>query len=108
MNEIGGTTIVVYGEGEAEVFEKLKGQILTGIKLGLWPDSSAVIINGDNLNSSVVEKTAKLFSVKLDDLGEKVDFEQVEKGTSFHVETAAKFHKAPEPGQLLGTLHMHT
>jgi len=102
--------VTVYGIDEAEVLEKLREQVKIGATLGLWPDSAAVIINGDDLNNkgAVEKKAAKLFNVKLDELGEKVDFEQVEEGVTFHVGVAARYSKAPVAGELLGTLHLHT
>lgn len=92
---MGGTTIVVYGKSQEEVLRKLKEQVLIGSDLGLYPDSSAVLISS--------EEKAKLFDVSDDG-----DFTEVEKGIIFHVGVAARFHKAPEQGEILGTLHMHT
>lgn len=110
---MGGTTITVYGETEIEVLDKLREQVKRGVDLGLGPDSEAVIINGDDLKATLggqsVEKIkAKLFSVKLDEREMTVEFEEVEKGRIFHVGIAARYSKPPEPGQLLGTLHLHT
>lgn len=100
---MGGTTIVVYGKLESDILQKLREQIIIGARIGLWPDSVAVIINGDDMKAA-----AKLFSVRLDDTEKKVDFEQVDKGSTFHVGVAAKYYKAPAAGQLLGTLHLHS
>ncbi len=110
---MGGTTITVYGATETEVLDKLREQVKGGCELGLYPDSEAVIISGDDLEAvsggqSVEKIKAKLFSVKLDEREMTVEFEEVEKGRIFHVGTAASYSKAPEPGQLLGTLHLHT
>ncbi len=111
---MGGTTITVYGETEIEVLDKLREQVKIGVDMGLGPDSEAVIINGDDLKAmlgggqSVEKYEAKLFSVKLDEREMTVEFEEVKKGRIFHVGIAARFSKAPEPGQLLGTLHLHT
>ncbi len=110
---MGGTTITVYGETEIEVLDKLREQVKIGVDMGLGPDSEAVIINGDDLKAmlggqSVEKYAAKLFSVKLDEREMTVEFEEVEKGRIFHVGMAARFSKPPEPGQLLGTLHLHT
>ena len=102
---MGGTTIAVYGDTEKDVLEKLTQQIEIGRVHGLYPDSEAVIISGDDLISNEVEKTkAKLFTFS-EEGGEYIE---VEKGRTFHVGVAARFHKAPEPGQLLGTIHLHT
>ncbi len=110
---MGGTTCTVYGVTEHEVLDKLRDQVKTGVGLGLYPDSAAVIINGDDLNAvlegqSVEKNKAKLFSVNLDEEKMTVDFEEVEKGSTFHVGVAARFSRAPEAGELLGTIHLHT
>ncbi|KKN29409.1 hypothetical protein LCGC14_0844370 [marine sediment metagenome] len=110
---MGGTTITVYGVTEHEVLDKLRDQIKIGVGLGLYPDSVAVIINGDDLNAvlegqSVEKNKAKLFSVNRHLLLIEVDFEDVEKGSTFHVGVAARFSRAPEAGELLGTIHLHT
>jgi len=85
------------------VFEKLREQILTGYKLGIYPDSSVVIFDGSDL-----KMPGKLFDVELKESELTISFKQVEKGKTFHVGIAVKFHKQPESGQLIGTLHMHT
>ncbi len=115
---MGGTTITVYGDTETEVLDKLKEQVKGGFELGLYPDSEAVIINGDDLKTtlddavlgsqSVEMNKAKLFNVKLDEKEMIVDFEEVEKGRIFHVGIAARFSRPPKEGELLGTLHLHT
>lgn len=85
------------------------------MRLGLYVDSAAVIIRGDDLTDygegnakEADKKKAKLFNAKLDEEELTVAFEEIEKGRIFHVGTAARFSKAPEPGQLLGTIHLHT
>ncbi len=110
---MGGTTITQYGDTEQEVLDKLRSQIIHGVSLGIYPDSSAVLIRGDDLKAvlegqSAEKNKAKLFNVKLDEGKMTVDFEEVEKGRIFHVGVAARFSKAPEPGQVLGTVHLHT
>ena len=115
---MGGTTITVYGATETEVLDKLKEQVKGGFELGLYPDSEAVIINGDDLKTtlddavlgsqSVEMSKARLFNVKLDEKEMTVDFEEVEKGRIFHVGIAARFSRPPKEGELLGTLHLHT
>ncbi len=110
---MGGTTITVYGETETEVLDKLKEQVKIGFGLGLYPDSDAVIISGDDLKAalggqSVEKNKARLFNVKLGEKEMTVDFEEVEKGRTFHVGIAARFSRAPKEGELLGTLHLHS
>ena len=106
---MGGTTIAVYGDEEQEVLDKLRKQIIHGVSLGLYPDSAAVLIRGDDLVDAEVEKKkAKLFKVNLDEQKLTVEFVEAEKGRIFHVGVAARFSKAPEPGQILGTVHLHT
>jgi len=101
---MGGTTITRYGKTEEEVLAQLKEQVLLGREVGLFPDSAAVLIKGDDLVEGEVEKTkAKLF--KVSDEGE---FTETDKGRIFHVGMSARFSKRPEPGEILGTLHLHT
>jgi len=111
---MGGTTITVYGDTEKDILDKLRKQIVHSATIGLYPDSAAVIIRGDDLTAGegdekvADKKKAKLFNVKLNEWEMTVEFEEVEKGRIFHVGVAAAFSKAPEPGQLLGTVHLHT
>lgn len=106
---MGGTTITVYGDKEQEVLDKLREQIIHGVSVGVYPDSAAVLIRGDDLIDAEVKKTkAKLFKVNLDEQELTVEFEEAERGRIFHVGVAARFSKAPEPGQILGTVHLHT
>ena len=101
---MGGTTLTVYGDTEKAVLDKLREQVVSGREFGLYPDSAAVLISGDDLVEGKVEKAkAKLFNVT--DEGE---FTETEKGRIFHVGTSARFSKQPEPRQILGTLHLHT
>lgn len=107
---MGGTTITQYGKTEEEVLDKLKQQILAGREAGLFPDSAVVLINGDDLkkmegsqDKEAPKSMAKLFSVT--DEGE---FTEIEKGKTFHVAVAAMYSKPPDPGEILGTVHMHT
>ena len=106
---MGGTTITQYGETEQEASDQLREQIVFGASIGLYPDSSAVLIRGDDLvDAEVKKKKAKLFTVNLNEQKLTVEFEEAEKGRIFHVGVAARFSKAPEPGQILGTVHLHT
>ena len=112
---MGGTTITEYGGTEKEVLDKLREQIVHGASLGLYPVSAAVLIRGDDLigygegdAKEADKKKAKLFNIKLDEQGRAVEFEEVEEGRTFHVGVAAMYSKAPEPGQILGTIHLHT
>ncbi len=106
---MGGTTITQYGGTEQEVLDKLRKQIIIGVSMGVYPDSSAVLIRGDDLVDADIEKQkAKLFTVNLDEQKLTVEFEEAEKGRIFHVGVAARFSKAPEPGQILGTVHLHS
>ena len=106
---MGGTTITVYGNKEQEVLDKLREQIIRGVSLRVYPDSAAVLIRGDDLvGAEIKKKKAKLFNVELNEQELTVEFEEVERGRIFHVETAARYSKAPEPGQILGTVHLHT
>lgn len=106
---MGGTTITVYGDKEQEVLDKLREQIIHGASMGVYPDSAAVLIRGDDLiDAEVKKKKAKLFNVKLNEQELTVEFEEAEKGRIFHVGVAAMYSKAPEPGQILGTVHLHT
>ena len=101
---MGGTTITRYGKTVDEVLAQLKEQVLAGVEAGLYPDSEAVIISGDDFAGLEVEKkTARLFK-----FSEEGEYEEVKKGRIFHVGVAATFSKPPEPGQFLGTLHLHT
>ena len=89
--------------------DKLRKQIIIGVSMGVYPDSSAVLIRGDDLVDADIEKQkAKLFTVNLDEQKLTVEFEEAEKGRIFHVGVAARFSKAPEPGQILGTVHLHS
>ena len=101
---MGGTTITRYGKTVDEVLTQLKEQVLAGREAGLYPDSEAVIISGDDFaGHEVKKKTARLY--KFSDEG---DYEEVTEGRIFHVGTAAMYSKPPEPGQFLGTIHLHT
>jgi len=112
---MGGITITRYGDTEKEVLDKLREQVVHGASLGLYPDSAVILIRGDDLigygegdAKEADKKKAKLFNIKLDEQALTVEFEEVEEGRIFHVGVAARYSKAPEPGQILGTVHLHT
>ena len=96
---MGGTTITHNGTKE-EILEHMKAQIKAAAELGLYPDSALAIIDREN-------QIATLYKVDIDPTGE-VEFTETPEGPIFHVGVAARFHPPPEPGQLVGTIHVHS
>ncbi len=112
---MGGTTITRYGKTVDEVQEQIREQVLLALEQGLYVDSALVILSGDGIKIIDEGKEAKkadalLFEVRINELlAEKtVEFKEIEKGRTFHVGTAAMYSRAPEPGEWLGTVHVHT
>jgi len=102
---MGGCTITKVADTMEQLFEYMRGQILAGANSGLWVDSELIVIEPG-------KDEAKIFKVEYEgepqDGDLSVDFKKVQKGRAFHVGIAARFGEKPEPGQLVGTVHVHT
>ena len=96
---MGGATITHNGTLE-EIHAFMKDQIKAAAELGLYPDSALAIIDPEN-------KKATLYTVAIDPTG-TVIFVEAPEGPIFHVGVAARFNPPPEPGQLTGTVHVHS
>ena len=98
---MGGSTITLVADNLEDLFLAIEKQIIAASKMGLYVDSELVVIDP-------WIKVARFFRVEYAPLGTKMSFIEIPKGRVFHVGVAGRFGPKPEPGQIVGTVHVHS